>query len=103
MKEILTQLSEMKDELEEESHLRYEYELQLFQQSSLPGLEIKRDSRVGLREGSSKWSAQVVLLICELLTNGVSPAAIPKTLQTTSAYLSFNVEIGAMLEDCPRV
>jgi hypothetical protein len=26
------------------------------------------------------------LLICELLVNGVSPAAIPRTLQATSAY-----------------
>lgn len=86
MNDILARLTELEHELADESHLRYEYEIQLKIESAPTGHEIKRESRVGLRGGSGKWSARVVLLICELLVDGVAPTAIKKTLQSTSAY-----------------
>jgi hypothetical protein len=62
MNEILVRLNNMQDELVEESHLRYKYELQLLEQVSPAGRKIKRESRVGLRGGSGKWSEQVILV-----------------------------------------
>jgi len=81
MNEIQARLNNMQDKLVEESHLQFEYELQLMEQTSSASRKIKHESRVGLRGGSGMWSEQVILLICELLVNGVSPAAIPNTLQ----------------------
>ena len=47
------------------------------------GKEIKRERTLGRRGGRARWPVHVVLLICELLTVGIPPSAIPGTLQVT--------------------
>ena len=86
MNAILDRLKEVEHSLVDESHLRYEAECRLQNESAPTGNEIERESRVGLRGGSGKWTAKVVLLICELLVGGVAPTAIKNTLQSTSAF-----------------
>ena len=45
--------------------------------------EIKRERTLGRRGGGARWPVHVVLLICELLTVGNPPSAIPGTIQIT--------------------
>ncbi len=61
-------------------------------------LEIKHERLCGCRGGAGKWSAGVVLLICELLVNGTTPSVVPAILQSTSAHM-----IGSEVEELPSV
>ena len=65
--EILGQLNSMQDELVEESYLRYKYQIQLLEQASPAGREIKRKNM----RATGQWS-----VTCRHPTN----------TQATSAY-----------------
>jgi len=60
--------------------------------------EIKRERPLGRRGGGARWPVHVVLLICELLTVGNPPSAIPGTLQIT--HDTFR---GCELKELPQV
>ena len=51
-------------------------------------MEIKRERQVVRRGGSGKWLVSIVLLICELLVNGIPPSAVPANIQTVSVLLT---------------
>ena len=60
--------------------------------------EIKRERPIGRRGGAGRWPVHVVLLICELLTVGNPPSAIPATMQVT--HTAFR---GCELKELPTV
>jgi hypothetical protein len=60
--------------------------------------EIKRERPLGRRGGGARWPVHIVLLICELLTVGNPPSAIPGTLQI--AHDTFR---GCELKELPTV
>jgi hypothetical protein len=86
-------LGDAHDSLANESKQRVALE-----EMSTVHLEIKREHLWGCRGGAGKWSAGVVLLICELLVNGTPPSAVPAILQSTSAHM-----IGSEVEQLPSV
>ena len=49
--------------------------------------EIKRERRIG-RRGAQTWSVHIILLICELLVNGMSPSTVTPNIQTTYAIMN---------------
>ena len=51
-------------------------------------LEIKREITIGRCGGSLQWTANIVMLICELLVNGTPTSSIPSNIQTISASLT---------------
>ena len=75
-----TKLTSAEDKLAEESRLREN--LERLQQIRT---QIKRERVVGRRGGAARWPVKIVILICELLTIGNPPSAIPGTIQATSA------------------
>jgi len=60
--------------------------------------EIRREKPLGRHGGGARWPIHVVLLICELLTIGNPPSAIPGTLQITHNTFS-----GCKLKELPQV
>jgi len=60
--------------------------------------EIKREKTIGRRGSAGRWPVHVVLLICELLTVGNPPSAIPPTMQVTHAAFR-----GCELKELPTV
>ena len=93
LKDLKQQLRNAKDDLADESHKRASLErLQQIQ------VQIKRERPVGRKGGAARWPVHIVLLICELLVDGVPPSAVPATLQTTSSAL-----LGVEAEELPTV
>ena len=93
LKDLKQQLRNTKDDLANESHQRASLEkLQQIQ------VQIKRERPVGRKGGAARWPVHIVLLICELLVDGVPPLAVPATLQTTSSAL-----LGVEAEELPTV
>ena len=92
-------VARLKDELVDESNSRYSAEELQQKLESMQQIRrvIKRENRVG-RGGAKRWPVHVVLLICELLVNGSPPSAVPKIMQTHSAYFT-----GAEAEELPTV
>ena len=43
---------------------------------------------MGRRGGSKSWPLHVIMLVCELLCDGVPPARVGATIQTTNAYFT---------------
>ena len=93
LKDLKTQVGQLKDELADESHERA-----TFEKMATIRLQIKRETSVGRRGGSGKWPVHIVLLICELLTNGTPPSAVPANIQSTAA--AFN---GCEADELPSV
>ena len=50
--------------------------------------EIKKERVLGRRGGSKSWPLHVIMLVCELLCDGVPPARVRATIQTTNAYFT---------------
>ena len=51
------------------------------------------------RKGASqRWPLHVIMLVCELICDGVPPARVRATMQTTNAYFT-----GAESEELPSV
>jgi hypothetical protein len=91
------ELSKLKDELIDESHLVEELQQKLASIQQIRQV-VKREKCVGRRGGSRRWPIHVVLLICELLVNGTPPSAVPKNMQTHSAYFT-----GDEAEELPTI
>ena len=53
---------------------------------------------VGRRGGSQRWPLHVIMLVCELICDGVPPARVRATMQTTNAYFT-----GAESDELPSV
>ena len=49
-------------------------------------MEIKKTQRAKRQGGSTTWPLHVSMLMCQLLVNGVPPARVRATIQTTSAH-----------------
>ena len=94
-------MTQMKDELTAESNARFlaelNYQEQLAVEKELQLLlakiqeirwQIKREKPVGRRGGRSRWPVHVMMLIYELRMNGTPPSAVPKNIQTHSAYFT---------------
>ena len=109
--DLKSQISTLKDELADESHTRFNAEMtvqeslevdkelqQKLESMQLIRKEIKKEKPIGRKGGGKKWPVHVVLLICELLVNGTPPSAVPKNMQSTSAYF-----IGAEANELPGV
>ena len=76
---LKVKLVEARDNLADKSHQRSGLEkMQKLQ------LEIKRELPVGRKGGSSKWPVHIVLLICDILVNGMPPSSVPANIQTMS-------------------
>ena len=60
--------------------------------------EIKRERPLGRRGGAGRWPVKIVILICELLTIGNPPSAVPGTIQATSSFFT-----GYKTNDLPTV
>ena len=74
LKDRLAECSENKDEpLELINHVRK---------------RIKKECVLGRRGGSQRWPLHVIMLVCELLCDGVPPARVRATIQTTSAFFT---------------
>ena len=80
LKEIKTQVKEVKYYLADESHLRENLE-----KMGIICREIKKERLIGRCGGKSHWPLNICMIVCELLCNGVPPACVRETLQTTSA------------------
>ena len=86
LKELKTQVKEVKDDLADESHLRKNLE-----KTGIIRREIKKERLIGHCGGQSNQSLYICMIVCELLCNVVSPACVRETLQTTSEYFTGNV------------
>ena len=71
LKELKTQVKEVKDDLADESHLRENLE-----KMGIILREIKKDRLIGRCGGQSHWQLHICMLVCELLCNGVPPACV---------------------------
>ena len=79
LKELKTQVKEVEDDLADESHLHKNLEkMVIFRR------EIKKERLIGRCGGQSHWLLHICMLVCELPCNGVHPACVRETLQTTS-------------------
>ena len=76
-------MGQLKDELADESHERA-----TFEKMATIRLQIKRKTSVGRRSGSGKWHVHIVLLICDLLTNGIPPSTILVNEQLIAAVFN---------------
>ena len=83
LNELKVQVSDLKDNLVKESKMRDSLE-----KMKDIRLQIKRERKVGRKGGASQWPVHIVMLICELLTNGTPPSAVPANLQTMSAAMN---------------
>ena len=93
LKELKVQVSDLKDDLVEESKMR-----QSLEKMKDIRLQIKRERKVGRKGGASQWPVHIVMLICELLTNGTPPSAVPANIQTMSAAMN-----GCEASELPRL
>ena len=93
LKELKTQVKEVKDDLADESHLRDNLE-----NIGIICRDIKKERLIGHCGGQSHWLLHICMLVCELLCNGVPPACVREILQTTSAYF-----IGSVVTELPSV
>ena len=86
LKELKTQMKEVKYDLADESHLRENLEkMGIFRQ------EIKKGRLIGRCGGQSHWPLHICMLVCELLCNGVPPDCVREKLKTTSEYFTGSV------------
>ena len=84
LKDKLAECSENKDErLEQINHVRK---------------QIKKERVLGRRGGSQRWPLHVIMLVCELICDGVPPARVAATMQTTSAFFT-----GEEAEELPSI
>ena len=60
--------------------------------------DIKKEHLIGRCGGQSHWPLHICMLVCELLCNGVPPACVRETLQTTLAYFT-----GSVVTELPSV
>ena len=84
LKELKTHVKEVKDDLADESHLHENLE-----RMGIIIREIKKERLIGRCGGQSHWPLHICMLVCELLCNGVPPACVRETLQTTLAVPCF--------------
>ena len=77
LKELKTQVKEVKDDLADESHLRENLE-----KMGIIHRDIKKERLIGCCVGQSHWPLHICMLVCELLCNGVPPVCVRETLQT---------------------
>ena len=85
LKELKTQVKEVKDDLADKSHLHENLE-----KMGIIRWEIKKEPLIGRCGGQSHWPFHICMLVCELLCNGVPPAFMRETLQTTLAYFTLS-------------
>jgi len=83
LKDLKTQVEELKDELEDESHQRTTFKIM-----ATIRLKIKHKTAFSRRNGSEKWHVHIVLLICDLLTNGIPPSTISVNEQLIAAVFN---------------
>jgi hypothetical protein len=84
LKELKSNLHEMKDNLADESQRHAALE-----QMSMVQLQINRQRPIGRRGGAKRWHVPVVQLICELLlVNGTPPSAVPLNIQSMNASMN---------------
>ena len=76
-------VGKLKEELADESHLR-----ETLHRMGTIRLEIKREITIGRCGGSLQWTANIVMLICELLMNRTTPSSIPDNIQKMYASLT---------------
>ncbi len=93
LKELKSNLHELKDKLADESQKRAALE-----QMSIVQLQIKRQRKIGCRGGSGSWPVPVVQLICELLVNGTPPSAVPLNIQSMNATIN-----GCNISELPSI
>ena len=86
LKELKTQVKEVKDDLVDESHLRENLE-----KMGIIRQEIKKERLIGRCGWQSHWPLHICMLVCELLCNGVPPACVREILQTRLAYFTRSV------------
>ena len=83
----------MKDDLADKLHLRENLE-----NMGIIRRDIKKERLIGRCGGKLHWPLHICMLVCELLCNGVPPACVRETLQTTLAYFT-----GRVVTDLPSV
>ena len=83
----------MKDDLIDDSHL-----CETLDKMGIIRRDIKKERLIGRCGGQSHWPLHICMLVCELLCNGVPPACVRETLQTTSAYFT-----GSIVTELPSV
>ena len=93
LKELKTQVKEVKNDLADELHLH-----ENLKKMGIILREIKKERLIGRCGGQSHWQLHICMLVCELLCNGVPPACMRETLQTTSAYFT-----GSVVTELPSV
>ena len=93
LKELKTQVKEVKYDLADKSHLRENLE-----KIGIICQKIQKERLIGHCGGQSHWPLHICMLVCELLCNGVPPTCLRETLQTTSAYF-----IGSVVTELPSV
>ena len=75
LKELKTQVKEVKDDLADKSHLRENLE-----KMGIILWEIKKERLIGSCGWKSHWPLHICMLVYELLCNGVSPTCVRETL-----------------------
>ena len=93
LKDLKTQVKEVNDDLADDSHLRENLE-----RMGIIRRDIKKERLIGRCGGQSHWRLHIFMIVCELLFDGVPPACVWETLQTTSAYFT-----GSVVTDLPSV
>ena len=93
LKELNTQVKEVKDDLAEKSQLRKNLE-----KMGIIRWDIKKERLIGCCGGQSHWPLHICMLVCELLCNGVPPTCVREKLQTTPAYFT-----GSVVTELPSV
>ena len=83
----------MKDDLADKSHIR-----ENLKKMGIILQKINKEHLIDLCSGQSHWPLHICMLVCELLCNGVPPACVRETLQTTSAYFT-----GSVVTELPSV
>ena len=83
LKELKSNIHELKDELADESQ-----QCAALEQISMVQLQIKRQRTIGYQGGAGSWFVPVVQLICELLVNGTPPSAVRLNIQSMNASMN---------------
>ena len=86
LKELKTQVKEVKYDLTDESHLRENLE-----KMGIIRRDTKKERLIGRFSGKSHWPLHICMLVCELLCNCLPPACVRETLQTTPEYFTRSV------------
>ena len=86
LNQLKTLVKDVKDDLADKSHLRNKLE-----NMGITCQEIRKERLIGRCCEQSHWPLHICILVCELLCNGVPPACVRETLQTTSSYFTGSV------------